>query len=70
VKATVQLPPDLEHLRLLNEKQVSELTGIAVKSLQNARWRGDGIPVFKIGKSCRYRLSDCLRYVEARRIER
>lgn len=52
-------PPDpVSGDRLLNVRQVSELTGLAVPTLNRARIYGSDAPPFcKIGKSCRYRLS-------------
>lgn len=44
--------------RLLTEQQVAERQGRAVKTLQNQRVTGDGIPFVKMGRSVRYRLSD------------
>ena len=53
--------------RLLTTPQVSELTGLAVATLQNMRSRGQGEgPRFvKIGRAVRYRESDCLEWIEA-----
>jgi hypothetical protein len=66
---TLSLPPQLENFRAIDEKAVSALTGRALKSLQNDRWLGRGIPFFKMGKSCRYRLSDVMEYLSAHRVE-
>ena len=38
----------------LNERQVSELTGISLSKLRNDRFLRKGIPYNKIGKSVRY----------------
>jgi predicted DNA-binding transcriptional regulator AlpA len=44
--------------RLLNVKQVADITGLAVGTLNRARLTGADAPPFcKIGKSCRYKLS-------------
>jgi predicted DNA-binding transcriptional regulator AlpA len=44
--------------RLLSVKQVSEITGLAVGTLNRARQTGSDAPPFcKIGKACRYRSS-------------
>lgn len=61
------LPPGLERYRAVDEKVVEAITGRAVGSLRNDRSAGVGIPFFRIGRSCRYRLSDVLQYVEQRR---
>lgn len=54
----------------LTDRQVSEMTGIATGSLQNQRWRGLGIPFYKVGqRSIRYKLEDVHAYMENGRIE-
>ncbi len=52
-------PPDpASGDRLLNVKQVSEITGLAVATLNRARIYGtDAPPFIKISKSVRYRFS-------------
>ena len=52
--------------RLLTEQQVAERQGRAVKTLQNQRVTGDGIPFVKLGRSVRYRLSDVEAWEAAR----
>lgn len=66
---TMPLPHELESFRAVDEKAVSALTGRALKSLQNDRWLNRGIPYFKLGKACRYRMGDVLDYLAAHRIE-
>lgn len=53
--------------RLLTTPQVSELTGLAVATLQNMRSRGlgEGPRYVKIGRAVRYRESDCLAWIES-----
>jgi len=49
----------------LNEKQVSEMTGIALSTLRNWRFQRIGIPYHKIGgKLVRYKLQDVLDFME------
>lgn len=55
-------------VRYLNEKQVSQITGRAVKTLQNDRWLGRGISYYKLGKSVRYLLDDVIKYMEAKKV--
>lgn len=55
--------------RYLNEKEVSEFTGLALSTLRNHRFERKGIPYSKLGKSVRYSLQDVLDYCESRRIE-
>jgi predicted DNA-binding transcriptional regulator AlpA len=51
--------------RLLTEKEVAARQGRSVKTLQNQRLTGEGIPYLKLGRSVRYRLSDVLAWEEA-----
>ena len=53
----------------LNEREVSELTGIAKQTLRNWRSRGCGIPYFKIGRAVRYSEQDIVSYFAEHRIE-
>lgn len=57
---------DIDRERLLTELQVAERQGRAVKTLQNQRVTGDGIPFVKLGRSVRYRLSDVEAWEAAR----
>lgn len=66
---TNSLPPDLESIRYLNEFQVSELTGRAVQTLRNERFRGTGIPYSKLRRSVLYALPDVLAFMASRRIQ-
>ena len=43
---------------LINEKQLSTLTGIPAKTWQHFRYVGKGPPFVKIGRSVRYRPSE------------
>ena len=67
------LPPDLEPFRSVDEKTVSAITGRPLKSLQNDRWAGKGIPFYKLSPgrrgSVRYRLSDVLDAMASARVE-
>jgi hypothetical protein len=53
--------------RLLTEAEVARRQGRSVKTLQNQRVNGDGIPFLKLGRSVRYRLSDVIAWEEAGR---
>jgi len=60
----------LNEKRYLTEKQVSEMTGFALSTLRNHRFKRQGIPYLKIGKrTVRYLLDDVLAYMESRRIQ-
>jgi len=49
-------------------KETSELTGIAVSTLEHNRFNRVGIPYIKIGKSIRYKHDDIVKYIEEHRI--
>ncbi len=40
--------------KFINEKDVSAITGRALQTLRNDRFKGKGFPYIKIGKSVRY----------------
>lgn len=44
--------------KLIDDREVSRLTGIPRKTLQNMRLKGGGPHYIKIGKNCRYRPSE------------
>lgn len=52
----------------LTEKEVSEITGISVSTLQKARFYRRGVPYFKIGRSVRYSLTDVQAFMAFHRI--
>lgn len=52
---------------LLTEHEVARRQGRSVRTLQNQRVLGGGIPYLKLGRSVRYRLSDVSAWEEARR---
>jgi hypothetical protein len=53
----------------LKEKKVSEMTGYALQTLRNDRYRGRGIPYIKNGHSVRYSSSDVIAYMERHKVE-
>jgi predicted DNA-binding transcriptional regulator AlpA len=53
----------------LTEKEVSLLTGRALSTLRNDRFKRKHFPYIKIGKSCRYRYQDVIAYMESRKIK-
>ncbi|MGD0827803.1 MAG: helix-turn-helix domain-containing protein [Desulfobaccales bacterium] len=63
------LNPDLKHFKFLTPRQVNEMTGIALQTLANARYRCRGIPYSKIGASIRYALADVVNFMESHRID-
>jgi hypothetical protein len=68
-KSSSCLSPELQQHRYLTEKEVAALTGRAVQTLRNDRFKGQGFAYIKFGRSVRYRLSDILAAMESRRIE-
>ena len=55
--------------KFLNSRAVSEITGLAVGTLQNQRFRRTGLPYYRIGtRAVRYKLSDVLDFMEARKV--
>lgn len=52
---------------LLTERDVARRQNLSVRTLQNRRGAGGGIPYLKLGRSVRYRLSDVLAWEQARR---
>jgi phage terminase Nu1 subunit (DNA packaging protein) len=64
--AYVHAIPDPEWL---DESQVSALTTIKVKTLQNWRCAGRGLPFHKLGGKVRYKKADVLGYIAEHRRE-
>lgn len=56
-------------LAWINEKRVAQITGLAVQTLRNHRFKGVGFPYYKHGRSVRYKFADILTGMEAGRIE-
>lgn len=54
--------------KYLTEKQVSEITRIALSTLRNHRHQRRGIPYVKYGKSVRYDLNDVLNFMDNHKI--
>lgn len=53
----------------LNEKEVSELTGLSCSTLQKYRHHGTGIAYSKIGKAVRYSLAAVNEFMAAHQID-
>lgn len=53
----------------LTEKEVSIITGCALSTLRNSRFKRTGIEYRKISRSVRYRYEDVINYMESRKIE-
>ncbi|MBC8078848.1 MAG: DNA-binding protein [Gorillibacterium sp.] len=52
--------------KLLNQKQVAEWICMSEAWMEQARFRGTGIPYIKIGRAVRYRGEDVQAYIDAR----
>ena len=57
-----------ETTRYLDEKKVSELTGLALSTLRNWRFLRTGLPYCKVGRYVRYPLKEVYSYMEKRRV--
>ena len=53
--------------RWRDERWVSEITGIALPTLRNARSVGKGIVFYRFGRSVRYREDEVLAWAESHR---
>ncbi len=53
----------------IDERRVSELTGIAVQTLRNWRMLGRGFPYSKVGRSIRYSIIDVQQYMEEAKVK-
>jgi len=51
--------------KLLNQKEVSEWTGMSLAWFEISRFKGTGIPYVKIGRSVRYKTSDVQRWINS-----
>lgn len=55
---------ELSEVRLLNTKQISELFGVSVVTLEQWRLQGKGPKFIKVGRCVRYRMADILAFQE------
>lgn len=53
--------------RLINEKEAGKILSKPVSWLQYARWRGDGPPFYRVGRSIRYDVAELIGWVKAQR---
>ena len=54
--------------QFVDEKQVAQITRLALSTLRNARSQGKLIPYHKINRSVRYSLADVEAYMQAHRV--
>ena len=59
---------EVDEMRYVDEKEVSRITGLAIQTLRNHRFRGEGIPYHKVGRSVRYLMKDIYDFMGAKRI--
>ena len=53
----------------LTETETSELTSIPLSTLRNHRFERRGLPYIKLNRSVRYKTTDVVEYMDARRVE-
>lgn len=58
----------MEADRWVEPLEVERITGKKLQTLANERYRGAGIPYYKVGASVRYKLADVLSFMERHRI--
>jgi predicted DNA-binding transcriptional regulator AlpA len=61
-------PMEMKTMKYLTEKQVSELTGLALPTLRNDRFLGRRLPYVKFGKAVRYNEADVVGFMEDHKI--
>ncbi len=49
---------------LFTQITVAHVRGCSLATMERDRWRGDGIPYIKIGRSVRYKKSDVLAWLD------
>lgn len=57
------------HLQTVSEDQAAEITGLAVRTLQQRRWLGKPPVYLKVGRLVRYRVSDLEKYLDSCTVE-
>ena len=59
-------PLDIKDLQLIDDKQLADLFGIDERTPAQWRYTGrfkDELPVVRIGRCCRYRLTDAQKFI-------
>jgi excisionase family DNA binding protein len=65
-----QMPNQTEILpRYITEKQVAQLTGLALSTIRHHRFERRGIPFVKVGRAVRYSIDDVLRFMEGNKVQ-
>ncbi len=52
----------------LTEKEVAQITRMALSTLRNDRSCGRGLPYIKVGRSVRYDLADVIEFMESHKV--
>ena len=68
-KPIVENAPLGTHLQTVGEERASEITGLAVKTLQQRRWLGKPPTYLKVGRLIRYRISDLEKFLDSCTVE-
>lgn len=59
----------MQEPRYIDEKVLSQMSGLAVQTLRNDRSMRKGIPFIKLGRSVKYDLVDVMAYMQRHRVE-
>lgn len=68
-KQKPSIVPIHDERRFVDEHVISAATGYALQTLRTWRHQGRGFPYCKIGRSVRYDLTECLRYMDNHKID-
>ncbi len=63
------MQPELNSDRLLTRSEVQSYFGLSQRFLETSVAKRGGPPVFRIGRSVRYRVGDLRAWIEAQRVE-
>jgi hypothetical protein len=55
--------------KYIDEQEVARITGFALSTLRNNRFKGEGISYVKVGRAVRYNLEDVVEFMEAHRVQ-
>ena len=67
-KVKLTMDTVIEAPRWINEKQTSKITGMALQTLRNWRFKGVGPPYSKVGRAVRYRLDEIVAFMERKKV--
>lgn len=65
---TSQAAANQIEIRYLTDKQVAQMTGKAVQTLRNERYKRTGINFIRMGGAVRYDIQDVIKYMDERKI--